>query len=74
MLRSTLGERFPVLNASYAPIFNSPQISQVLGNQSYVPPFPSVSYEDLGTECEGQARRFMAMAPSICNWNCKCAR
>jgi len=43
-----LGERYPVLNASYAPIFNSPQISQVLGNQTYVPPFPSVSYEDLG--------------------------
>jgi len=36
------------LNASYAPIYNSPQISQVLGNQSYVPPFPSVSYENLG--------------------------
>jgi len=45
-----LGERFPILNASYAPIFNSPQISQVLGNQSYIPPFPSVSYEDLGLE------------------------
>ena len=43
-----LGERFPVQNASYAPIYNSPQISQVLGNQSYVPPFPSVTYEDLG--------------------------
>lgn len=43
-----LGERFPILNASYAPIFNSPQISSVLGNQSYIPPFPSVSYEDLG--------------------------
>ncbi|MGA2099892.1 MAG: type II and III secretion system protein [Candidatus Sulfotelmatobacter sp.] len=43
-----LGERFPILNASYAPIYNSPQISQVLGNKSYVPPFPSVSYEDLG--------------------------
>ncbi|MCU1304404.1 MAG: repeat protein [Candidatus Sulfotelmatobacter sp.] len=43
-----LGQRFPILNASYAPIFNSPQISAVLGNQSYVPPFPSVSYEDLG--------------------------
>ena len=43
-----LGERFPILNASYAPIYNSPQISQVLGNQTYVPPFPSVSYEDLG--------------------------
>jgi hypothetical protein len=43
-----LGEKFPILNASYAPIYNSPQISAVLGNQSYVPPFPSVSYEDLG--------------------------
>src|ERR1700752_3416878 len=43
-----LGQRYPILNASYAPIFNSPQISQVLGNQTYVPPFPSVSYEDLG--------------------------
>jgi general secretion pathway protein D len=43
-----LGERYPILNASYSPIYNSPQIAQVLGNQSYVPPFPSVSYEDLG--------------------------
>jgi Flp pilus assembly secretin CpaC len=43
-----LGERYPVLNASYSPIANSPAISAVLGNQSYVPPFPSVSYEDLG--------------------------
>src|SRR5229473_1024992 len=38
-----LGERFPILNASYAPIFNSSAISAVLGNQTYVPPFPSVS-------------------------------
>jgi len=43
-----LGSRYPILNASYAPIYNSPQISQVLGNQTYVPPFPSVSYEDIG--------------------------
>ncbi|HWY22402.1 MAG TPA: hypothetical protein VNX26_14340 [Candidatus Acidoferrum sp.] len=43
-----LGQRYPILNATYAPIYNSPQISAVLGNQSYVPPFPSVSYEDLG--------------------------
>ncbi|MGA8618370.1 MAG: type II and III secretion system protein [Candidatus Sulfotelmatobacter sp.] len=43
-----LGQRYPILNASYAPIFNSPQISAVIGNQSYVPPFPSISYEDLG--------------------------
>ena len=43
-----LGTRYPILNASYAPIYNSPAISQVLGNQSYAAPFPSVSYEDLG--------------------------
>ena len=43
-----VGERYPILNASYAPVFNSPAISAVLGNQTYVPPFPSVSYEDLG--------------------------
>jgi general secretion pathway protein D len=43
-----LGERYPILNASYAPVFNSSAISAVLGNQSYVPPFPSISYEDLG--------------------------
>jgi general secretion pathway protein D len=43
-----VGQRYPILNASYAPIFNSPQISAVIGNQSFVPPFPSVSYEDLG--------------------------
>src|SRR5271166_5486620 len=43
-----LGERYPIQNASYAPIYNSPQISTVLGNQSYVAPFPSVSFEDLG--------------------------
>jgi Flp pilus assembly secretin CpaC len=43
-----LGQKYPILNASYAPIYNSPQISQVLGNQTYIPPIPSVSYEDLG--------------------------
>ena len=43
-----LGERYPILNGTYAPIYNSSAISKVLGNQTYVPPFPSVSYEDLG--------------------------
>jgi len=43
-----IGERYPIQNASYAPIYNSPQIAQVIGNQSYVPPFPSITYEDLG--------------------------
>ncbi len=43
-----LGSRYPVVNASFAPLSNSPQIAQVLGNQSFQAPFPSVSYEDLG--------------------------
>ena len=49
-----LGERYPVLNASYAPVYNSPQISQVLGNQSYQAPVPSVSYEDLGIQLKAK--------------------
>ncbi len=43
-----IGERYPIENATYAPIFNSSQISAVLGNQTYIPPFPSITYEDLG--------------------------
>lgn len=43
-----MGSRFPVLNASFAPVFNTPAISQVLQNGSFQAPFPSFSYEDLG--------------------------
>ena len=43
-----IGERYPVLNATYSPIYNSPAISQVLGNQSYIAPFPSFNFEDIG--------------------------
>ena len=43
-----LGSRYPILNASFAPIFNNPQISGVLANNSFSAAFPSVSYEDIG--------------------------
>jgi general secretion pathway protein D len=43
-----LGSRYPILNASFAPVFNTPAISQVLQNGSFQAPFPSFSYEDLG--------------------------
>jgi len=43
-----LGERYPVLNASFSPLSNSSAIAGVLQNQSYTAPFPSVNYEDLG--------------------------
>jgi general secretion pathway protein D len=43
-----IGSRVPILNASYAPVFNSSAISKVLQNQSFQAPFPSFSYEDIG--------------------------
>jgi general secretion pathway protein D len=43
-----VGSRYPILNASFAPIYNSPAIAQVIGNNSFQAPFPSYSYEDLG--------------------------
>jgi general secretion pathway protein D len=43
-----VGSRYPIMNASFAPVFNSPAIARVIGNQSFTAPFPSFSYEDLG--------------------------
>jgi len=43
-----LGQRYPILNASFAPIYNNSAIASVVGNQSYAAPFPSVNYEDIG--------------------------
>jgi general secretion pathway protein D len=43
-----LGSRYPILNASFAPVFNNAAISKVIGNQSFAAPFPSVNYEDIG--------------------------
>jgi general secretion pathway protein D len=49
-----IGSRYPVINASFAPIFNSPAISQVLQNNTFVNPIPSVSYEDLGVKVKAK--------------------
>jgi general secretion pathway protein D len=43
-----VGSRYPILNATFSPIFNSAAISQVIANQSFIPAFPSFNYEDLG--------------------------
>jgi general secretion pathway protein D len=43
-----IGTRYPILNASFAPIFNTSAISQVIQNNSFTAAFPSFSYEDLG--------------------------
>jgi type II secretory pathway component GspD/PulD (secretin) len=43
-----MGSRFPILNASFAPVFNTAAISRVLQNDSFQAAFPSFNYEDLG--------------------------
>jgi general secretion pathway protein D len=43
-----MGSRFPVLNATFAPVFNSAAISSVLQNNSFQAAFPSFTYEDIG--------------------------
>jgi general secretion pathway protein D len=43
-----VGERYPIVNATFAPIYNSSSIASVIGNQSYIAPFPSFNFEDLG--------------------------
>jgi len=43
-----MGSRYPILNASFAPVFNTPAIASVLQNGSFQAPFPSFQYEDLG--------------------------
>ncbi len=43
-----IGSRVPIINASFAPIYNSSALSKVLGNQSYQAPVPSFQYEDIG--------------------------
>ena len=43
-----LGTKYPILNATFAPVFNTPAIAQVLGNNTFQAPFPSFTYEDIG--------------------------
>ncbi len=43
-----MGSRIPILNASFAPVFNTSAISRVLQNNTFQAAFPSFNYEDLG--------------------------
>jgi general secretion pathway protein D len=43
-----VGARYPILNASFAPVFNTPAIASVIQNNSFQSPFPSFNYEDIG--------------------------
>ncbi|MGH9670251.1 MAG: type II secretion system protein GspD [Terriglobales bacterium] len=43
-----VGTRFPILNATFSPILNSPALTQVIQNNSFQAAFPSFQYQDLG--------------------------
>lgn len=43
-----VGTKFPIINASFAPVFNTPAIASVIQNNSFQTPFPSFTYEDIG--------------------------
>jgi type II secretory pathway component GspD/PulD (secretin) len=43
-----IGSRYPILNASFAPVFNTSAISKVIQNNSFQSAFPSFNYEDIG--------------------------
>lgn len=45
-----IGSRYPIINASFAPIFNTSAISQAIASNSFVAPIPSFSYEDIGID------------------------
>ncbi len=51
-----VGVRFPILNASFAPVFNTPAISSVIRNNSFQSPFPSFNYEDIGLSVKAKPR------------------
>jgi type II secretory pathway component GspD/PulD (secretin) len=43
-----VGTRYPILNATFAPILNSTALSKVIQDNSFRAPFPSFQYQDLG--------------------------
>jgi type II secretory pathway component GspD/PulD (secretin) len=43
-----VGTRYPILNATFAPILNSAALSKVIENNSFRAAFPSFQYQDLG--------------------------
>jgi Flp pilus assembly secretin CpaC len=43
-----VGTRYPILNATFAPIFNTAAIAQSIQSNTFQAAFPSFTYEDLG--------------------------
>jgi len=47
-----IGQSYPIINASFSPVSLSSAISAVIGNGSFVQPFPSFTYENLGLDAK----------------------
>jgi len=45
-----IGQRYPIVNASFSPVALNPAIAKVLSNGSFLQPFPSFTFEDLGLD------------------------
>lgn len=43
-----IGERYPIINASFAPVVFNDQINDAIDDGSFRAPFPSFTFEDLG--------------------------
>jgi general secretion pathway protein D len=39
-----IGQRYPILNSTFSPVFNTAAIASVIGNGSFIAPFPSFNY------------------------------
>ena len=50
--RLHVGDRFPIILASFTSIFFTPDIIKAILGGSFVPPIPAVKYEDLGLKLE----------------------
>ena len=44
----SIGERFPIINASFSPILSTPEIDNSIADGTFRQPFPSFTFEDLG--------------------------
>ncbi|HTK94106.1 MAG TPA: type II and III secretion system protein [Terriglobales bacterium] len=66
-----VGQRYPILNASFSPIFNTPALAQVIANNSFRAAFPSFTFQDLGItlkatpQVHGTGEITLALATSI---------
>lgn len=47
-----IGEKFPVINASFAPISLNPALEKIIGSNTFREPFPSFTFENIGLDAK----------------------